>query len=29
MNKDFLTKFFWVFWIGLLILQTYATLTGY
>lgn len=29
MDKDFLTKLFWVTWIGLMILQVYTTFAGY
>ena len=29
MDKDFLTKLFWIFWIGLMILQVYVNLAGY
>lgn len=29
MDKDFLTKVFWVFWIGLMVLQVYGKLARY
>lgn len=29
MDKDFLTKLFWITWIGLMILQVYVSLAGY
>jgi hypothetical protein len=29
MDKDFLTKVFWGFWIGLMVLQVYSKLAGY
>lgn len=29
MDKDFLTKFFWITWIGLMVLQGYVKLAGY
>lgn len=29
MDKDFLTKLFWIAWIGLMVLQVYVNLAGY
>lgn len=29
MDKDFLTKVFWGFWISLMVLQVYVKLAGY